>query len=96
MLTAFWLLLAAFLNNDAHILSGTVPALLSVFETVTFAHVSGHDIALWRAVRLSQLDPGSAPAAAMFAATLPLLLTYPPEIRDRLLPLVAETLVAGG
>ena len=32
----------------------------------------------------------------MFAATLPLLLTYPPEIRDRLLPLVAETLVAGG
>ena len=54
------------------------------------------DIALWRAVRLAQLDPGSAPAAAMFAATLPLLLTYPPEIRDRLLPLVAETLVAGG
>ena len=32
----------------------------------------------------------------MFAATLPLLLTYPPEMRDRLLPLAAETLVAGG
>ena len=32
----------------------------------------------------------------MFAATLPLLLAYPPEMRDRLLPLVAETLVAGG
>ena len=54
------------------------------------------DIALWRAVRLAQLSPGSAPAAAMFAATLPLLLTYPSEMRDRLLPLAAETLVAGG
>ena len=54
------------------------------------------DIALWRAVRLAQLSPGSAPAAAMFAVTLPLLLTYPSEIRDRLLPLAAETLVAGG
>ena len=55
------------------------------------------DIALWRAVRLAQLEEGSAPAAAMFAATLPLLLAYPAEIRDRLLPLVAaETLVAGG
>jgi hypothetical protein len=32
----------------------------------------------------------------MFAATAPLSLAYPPEIRDRLLPLVAETLVAGG
>ena len=36
------------------------------------------------------------PAAAMFAATLPLLLAYPPEMRDRILPLAAETLVAGG
>ena len=32
----------------------------------------------------------------MFAVTLPLLLAYPPEMRDRLLPLVTETLVAGG
>jgi hypothetical protein len=32
----------------------------------------------------------------MFAATMPLLLAYPAEMRDRLLPLAAETLVAGG
>ena len=32
----------------------------------------------------------------MFAVTLPLLLAYPSEIRDRLLPLAAETLVAAG
>ncbi len=54
------------------------------------------DIVLWRAVRLAQLQDGSAPAAAMFAATLPLVLAYPPEVRDRILPLAAETLVAGG
>jgi hypothetical protein len=53
------------------------------------------DIELWRAVRLAQLQDGSAPAAAMFAATLPLVLAYPPEVRDRILPLAAETLVAG-
>ena len=32
----------------------------------------------------------------MFAATAPLALSYPSELRARLLPLVAETLVAGG
>ena len=54
------------------------------------------DIVLWRAVRLAQFQDGSPPAAAMFAATLPLVLAYPPEVRDRILPLAAETLVAGG
>lgn len=54
------------------------------------------DIAFWRAVRLAQLDEGTAQAASMFAATLPLLLGYPAEMRDRLLPLVAETLIGGG
>jgi hypothetical protein len=54
------------------------------------------DIALWRAVRVAQLQDGPARAAPGFAATLPLLLAYPAEIRDRLLPLAAETLVAGG
>ncbi len=54
------------------------------------------DIALWRAVRQAQLLEGSPQAAATFAVTLPLLLTYPPEMRDRVLPLVGETLVTGG
>jgi hypothetical protein len=54
------------------------------------------DLTLWRAVRLAQLQEGSAQAAAMLATTLPLLLAYPAEMRDRLLPFVAETLVAGG
>jgi hypothetical protein len=54
------------------------------------------DIVLWRAVRLAQLEAGSASAAAMFATTIPLALTYPPEMRSRILPLAAETMVAGG
>ncbi len=54
------------------------------------------DLALWRAIRLAQLQEGSPRAAAVLAATLPLLLTYPAEMQDRVLPLVAETLVSGG
>ncbi|HEX3402668.1 MAG TPA: hypothetical protein VHT74_20330 [Acetobacteraceae bacterium] len=54
------------------------------------------DIALWQGIRRAELQEGSANAAAVFSATLPLLLAYPAEIRDRLLPLAAETLVAGG
>jgi hypothetical protein len=54
------------------------------------------DITLWRAIRLASLQENSPRAAQMMAATMPLLLTYPPDLRDRVLPLVAETLVAGG
>ena len=59
--------------------------------------VSGaDDIALWRALRLAQLDEGSPQAAALLSASMPLLFTYPAALRDHLLPLAAETLVAGG
>ena len=54
------------------------------------------DILFWRAYRDADLHPGSAAAASEFAATLPLVLAYPAEMRDRVLPRIAETLVAGG
>ena len=54
------------------------------------------DILLWRAYRDAALHPGSAVAAAKLTATLPLVLAYPPAMRDRMLPAIAETLVAGG
>jgi hypothetical protein len=54
------------------------------------------DMALWRAVHQAEQQEGSPQAAAVFAATLPLVLAYPSPLRDRLLPLVAETLVTGG
>ena len=62
---------------------------------------SGSDeITLWRAVRQVALhpdDPAAAGAAGpMFAATLPLLQSYPPPLRARLLPVAAETMALGG
>ena len=59
--------------------------------------LSGTDeIALWRAVKQASLDEQSSPAAASFAATLPLALVYPPGIRDRIVPLAMETMILGG
>jgi tetratricopeptide (TPR) repeat protein len=54
------------------------------------------DMELWRAYRQAQLQPRSPSAATQLAATLPLLLSYPPEMRRRMLPIVAEALVEGG
>lgn len=54
------------------------------------------EIAIWRAVRLAQQEPGSARAAAVFASGVPLLLSYPAPLRERLLPLALETMARGG
>jgi hypothetical protein len=59
-------------------------------------HSGADDISLWRAVRQAEQEEGSAAAAAVFSATLPLVLAFPTEMRTRVLPLIAETLVAGG
>ena len=59
--------------------------------------LSGTDeIALWRAVKQAMQDPGSPTAAAVFATTAPLAASYPPAIRDRILPLILETMIEGG
>ncbi len=65
------------------------------------ARLSGTDeVALWRAVRTAmakEVNAETSPAAAaVFAANLPLLLAYPDALRDRLLPLAAETMARGG
>jgi hypothetical protein len=54
------------------------------------------EIAFWRALREAQLQPGAPRAAAIFAGSMPLLLSYPPALRDRLLPTVLETMAQGG
>jgi hypothetical protein len=54
------------------------------------------EIALWRAIQTAMSDEGSSGAAAVFATTAPLVLTYPAEMRWRVLPLVLETMVLGG
>ena len=59
--------------------------------------LSGTDeVALWRAVRLAMTNEASSEAAQAFSTTAPLVLAYPSALRTRLLPLVAETMVAGG
>ena len=54
------------------------------------------EIALWRAVRATMLRPGSPEAAPVFAGTIGLVLSYPAALRNRLLPIAAETMAAGG
>jgi tetratricopeptide (TPR) repeat protein len=54
------------------------------------------EMTLWRAVRRAELRSSMPEAAAGFAATWPLILTYGPALRDRLLPLAAETMIAAG
>ena len=43
------------------------------------------EISLWRAVRLAMQDDGSPAAAAVFAATAPLVFQYPAPIRDHMM-----------
>ncbi len=54
------------------------------------------EIALWRAVRAAMMRPGSPEAAPVFATTVGLVLSYPAALRNRLLPLAAETMAMGG
>ncbi len=61
------------------------------------AGLAGSDeITLWRAVRDSMAEEGSAKAAQAFAATAGLVMAYPTALRSRLLPIAAETMVEGG
>ena len=53
------------------------------------------EVALWRAARAAWRDPDSRRAAQLFAATAPLILTYPKRLRRVLLPLAAETMIRG-
>jgi hypothetical protein len=54
------------------------------------------EITLWRAVRDAQRTEASPVAAAGFAATLRLALSYPPGLAAHVLPLALETMVAAG
>lgn len=61
------------------------------------SRLSGTDeIGLWRGIRQAMADETSPQAAAAFAASGTLGLLYPTGIRDRVLPLIAETMLLGG
>lgn len=54
------------------------------------------EVALWRAVRTAQVEKGGPRAAAVFASAMPLILSYPTPLRDRILPLALETMAQSG
>jgi hypothetical protein len=54
------------------------------------------EVALWRAVRGAGIDETCPACARTFVAKMPLLLSYPQPLRDRLLPLALETMALGG
>lgn len=54
------------------------------------------EISLWRAVRDLMLDENAPGAADVAASTLPLIMSYPPALRGRLLPLAAEAIALRG
>lgn len=62
---------------------------------VSAAGPESDEFVLWRAIRDAELDNGPPTAGAMFAAVWPVILSYGPALRHRLLPLVADTLIAG-
>ncbi len=66
-------------------------------DAIEDALLSGSDeVEYWRAVHDATQYEGSPKAAASFAATLPLVLAYPAQMRSRLLPLTLETMILGG
>ena len=84
---------AAGLSAIAALMAGRMDA----SEGIEDPRLTGTDeVALWRAVRAARLQAGSPEAAAIFAATLPLMLAYPAALRDGLLPLALETMALGG
>ncbi|WP_137124634.1 hypothetical protein [Roseomonas sp. HF4] len=52
------------------------------------------EVALWRALRAAA--EGEEAAAPALVAGAPLLLAYPPALRERLLPMALETMATGG
>ena len=54
------------------------------------------EVALWRALRIAMASDASPHAAQALATTAGLVLAYPSAMRDRLLPVVVEALIAGG
>ena len=53
------------------------------------------EAALWRGLLVASIGPSPRAAAPLLAATFPILLDYPSPLRDRFLPLAAETLARG-
>ena len=87
----------AALKAIADILAGRPALADGTPDALADRRLSGFDdIALWRALRTAMLTPGAPDAAAILGITAPLIGTWPAPMRDRVLPLAVETMIAGG
>lgn len=80
-----------FLAGAAALLAGRAPPAGALDAEIA----SSDEVILWRALRDAARGETRTAAAAL-AATAPLLMSYPDGLRRRLLPVLAETLAAGG
>lgn len=80
-----------FLSGAAALLAGRAPPAGALEAEVP----PSDEVMLWRALRDAARGETRTAAAAL-AATAPLLMSYPEGLRRRLLPVLAETLAAGG
>lgn len=80
-----------FLSGAAALLAGRTPPAGALEAEIA----PSDEVMLWRALRDAARGE-TRTAAASLAATAPLLMSYPEGLRRRLLPVLAETLAAGG
>ncbi|MBB3899188.1 hypothetical protein [Roseococcus suduntuyensis] len=80
-----------FLSGAAALLAGRTPPAGALEVEIP----SSDEVMLWRALRDASRGE-TRTAAASLAATAPLFMSYPEGLRRRLLPVLAETLAAGG
>ena len=77
--------------------AGLLSGRLAEADALDDSFLDGSDeIALWRAVKTAMRIPESAAAADVFANTAPLLVSYPMDLQQRLLPMATETMALGG
>lgn len=57
---------------------------------------AGDETTLWRGLLAAMTDQPPVAAAPLLAATIPILLDYPPPLQRRFLPIAAEALARGG
>ena len=71
-----------------------VPGALALLEDPKIAN--SDEVAMWRALDLAQREPENADAARVISRCLPLIESYPVNLRDRLIGDAAMSLVLGG
>ena len=80
-----------------HAMAGILAGRPEAAAAIDDPRLNGNDeMTLWRAVRGAGLEEACATCAHDFVTRMPLLLSYPQQLRARLLPPALETMALGG